>query len=306
MSGHSHWATIKHKKGAIDAKRGKLFSKLSRAIIIAARHGGGDPETNLKLRYAIDKARQVSMPKDNIERAVKRGTGELEGLTFEEVTYEGYGPGGVAILVEVLTDNRNRTTSEIRKIFERSGGKMGSAGCVAYLFERKGLFSIDAQATDEDALLSIALDAGADDLKRAGSTFDVTCDPSVFAQAEEWPDTDRCRDQPSTQGAGGRRCRHRPQGHAPHGGARRPGRCPERLLQYQHFGDVFSRLRRVMIGSLECIKWLARAWYVDPTEVCIPRRACRFAAFDDLTVPETVNAALPSGGRKRSPLAPSA
>src|SRR5215472_889610 len=177
MSGHSHWATIKHKKGAIDAKRGKLFSKLSRAIIIAARHGGGDPEMNLKLRYAIDKARSVSMPKDNIERAIKRGTGEVEGVTFEEVVYEGYGPGGVAILVEVLTDNRNRTASEIRKIFERSGGKMGSAGCVGYLFERKGLFSVDASTIDEDALMELALDAGADDMKRAGSTFDITCDP---------------------------------------------------------------------------------------------------------------------------------
>src|SRR5204862_1911728 len=135
MSGHSHWATIKHKKGAIDAKRGKLFSKLSRAIIIAARHGGGDPEMNLKLRYAIDKARSVSMPKDNIERAVKRGTGEAEGVVFEEVTYEGYGPGGVAMLVEALTDNRNRTVSEINKIFDRGGGKMGSAGCAGYLFE---------------------------------------------------------------------------------------------------------------------------------------------------------------------------
>jgi YebC/PmpR family DNA-binding regulatory protein len=184
MSGHSHWATIKHKKGAIDAKRGKLFSKLSRAIIIAARHGGGDPETNLKLRYAIDKAREVSMPKDNIERAVKRGTGDMEGLTFEEITYEGYGPGGAAILVDVLTDNRNRTASEIRKIFERSGGKMGSAGSVGYLFERKGLFSIDAKSTDEDTLMSIALDAGADDLKRSGTTFEVTCDPTAFAQVQ--------------------------------------------------------------------------------------------------------------------------
>src|SRR5689334_15365819 len=158
MSGHSHWATIKHKKGATDAKRGKLFSKLSRAIIIAARHGGGDPEMNLKLRYAIDKARSVSMPKDNIDRAIKRGTGEMEGLTFEEVLYEGYGPGGVAILVDVLTDNRNRTAGEIRKTFERGGGKLGSAGCVAYLFERKGLFSIDASAADEDTLMGIALD----------------------------------------------------------------------------------------------------------------------------------------------------
>jgi len=185
MSGHSHWATIKHKKGAIDAKRGKMFSKLSRAIIIAARHGGGDPEMNLKLRYAIDKARQVSMPKDNIDRAVKRGTGEMEGLTFEEITYEGFGPGGAAILVDVLSDNRNRTTSEIRKTFERTGGKMGAAGNVAYLFDRKGLLSIDAAATDEDSLMAIALDAGADDLKRSGNSFDITCDPTVFNQVQE-------------------------------------------------------------------------------------------------------------------------
>src|SRR6266542_1475889 len=161
MSGHSHWATIKHKKGAIDAKRGKMFSKLSRAIIIAARNGGGDPEMNLKLRYAIDKARQVSMPKDNIERAVKRGTGELEGLHFEEIQYEGYGPGGVAIMIEVLTDNRNRTNGELRKLFERGGGKLGSAGNVAFLFERKGQFIVDAAGRDEDTLLGIVLDAGA-------------------------------------------------------------------------------------------------------------------------------------------------
>lgn len=185
MSGHSHWATIKHKKGAIDAKRGKLFSKLSRAIIIAARHGGGDPDMNLKLRYAIDKARQVSMPKDNIERAVKRGTGEVEGMTFEEITYEGYGSGGVAILVDVLTDNRNRTAGEIRKIFERSGGKMGSAGCVGYLFKRKGVFSVEGTAVDEDTLMGIVLDAGAEDLKRSGTTYDITCDPGVFNQVQE-------------------------------------------------------------------------------------------------------------------------
>src|SRR5438128_2749426 len=153
MSGHSHWATIKHKKGAADARRGKLWSKLSRAIIIAAKNGGGDPTMNLKLRYAIDKAREVSMPKDNIERAIKRGTGEVEGAIFEEITYEGFGPGGVAILVEVLTDNRNRTTSEIRKIFERTGGNLGSAGCVAYLFERKGAMVVPAAAVDEDTLL---------------------------------------------------------------------------------------------------------------------------------------------------------
>jgi len=185
MSGHSHWATIKHKKGAIDAKRGKLFSKLSRAIIIAARNGGGDPEMNLKLRYAIDKARQVSMPKDNIERAVKRGTGEMEGLHFEEITYEGYGAGGVAVMVEVLTDNRNRTNGEVRKIFERNAGKMGSAGNVAFLFDRKGVFTVSATADDEDKLLEVALDAGADDVKRDEDKFLVICDPAAFGQVQD-------------------------------------------------------------------------------------------------------------------------
>ena len=184
MSGHSHWATIKHKKGATDAKRGKLWSKLSRAIIIAAKNGGGDPTMNLKLRYAIDKARSVSMPKDNIERAIKRGTGDMEGIVFEEITYEGYGPGGVAVLVEVLTDNRNRTAGEVRKIFERGGGKMGSAGNVAFLFHRKGLFTIDAAAMDEDSLMSIVLDAGADDLKLSGSHYEITCDPGSFSHVQ--------------------------------------------------------------------------------------------------------------------------
>jgi YebC/PmpR family DNA-binding regulatory protein len=184
MSGHSHWATIKHKKGAVDAKRGKLWSKLSRAIIIAARNGGGDPNMNLKLRYAMDKARSVSMPKDNIERAIKRGTGDMEGVVFEEITYEGYGSGGVAILVEVLTDNRNRTAGEVRKVFERGGGKMGSAGNVAFLFERKGVFSLNASDMDEDTLMGIVLDAGADDLKTAGSTYEITCDPTQFSQVQ--------------------------------------------------------------------------------------------------------------------------
>ncbi|HTU21317.1 MAG TPA: YebC/PmpR family DNA-binding transcriptional regulator [Gemmataceae bacterium] len=185
MSGHSHWATIKHKKGAIDAKRGKLWSKLSRAIIIAARHGGGDPTMNLKLRYAIDKARQVSMPKDNIERAIKRGTGDVEGLIFEEITYEGIGPGGVAYLVDVVTDNRNRTAGEIRKIFERGGGKMGSAGNVAFRFDRKGLFSVNAAGVDEDTLMSVVLDAGADDMKRSGDSFEIICDASHFSKVQE-------------------------------------------------------------------------------------------------------------------------
>jgi YebC/PmpR family DNA-binding regulatory protein len=185
MSGHSHWATIKHKKGAIDAKRGKLWSKLSRAIIIAARSGGGDPTMNLKLRYAIDKARAVSMPKDNIERAIKRGTGELEGVTYEEITYEGFGPGGIALMVDVLTDNRNRAAGEVRKIFEKCGGNMGSAGCVGYLFERKGVLGVDARGVDEDTLMGIVLDAGADDLKQLGDTFEITCDPASFNQVQE-------------------------------------------------------------------------------------------------------------------------
>jgi YebC/PmpR family DNA-binding regulatory protein len=185
MSGHSHWATIKRSKGAADAKRGKLFSKLARAIIIAAKHGGGDPDMNLKLRYAIDKAREASMPKDNIERAIKRGTGEGEGAHFEEVAYEGYAPGGVAVLVEVTTDSRNRTASEIRKIFERSGGKMGAQGAVAYLFERKGLIVVDAKTIDEDRLMEVALDAGADDLNRVGDNFEITCDPAHFNKVRD-------------------------------------------------------------------------------------------------------------------------
>lgn len=184
MSGHSHWATIKHKKGAVDAKRGKLWSKLSRAIIIAAKNGGGDPNMNLKLRYAIDKAREVSMPKDNIDRAIKRGTGDLEGQVFDEITYEGYGSDGIAILVEVMTDNRNRTAGEVRKLFERGGGKMGSAGAVGFLFHRKGHFTIDIAAIDEDSLMAIVLDAGADDLKKFGAHFEIICDPGLFNQVK--------------------------------------------------------------------------------------------------------------------------
>jgi YebC/PmpR family DNA-binding regulatory protein len=184
MSGHSHWATIKHKKGAIDAKRGKLWSKLSRAIIIAARNGGGDPTMNLKLRYAIDKARQVSMPKDNIERAIKRGTGEVEGMQYEEITYEGFGPGKVFMLVEVLTDNRNRTVGEVRKVFERAGGSMASPGSVGYLFDRKGVITVSA-AMDEDTLMGIVVDAGAEDMKRQGELFEIITDPPGFNKVQE-------------------------------------------------------------------------------------------------------------------------
>ncbi len=181
MAGHSHYKNMARHKAIVDAKRGKVFSKLSRYIIIAARAGGGDPDTNLKLRYAIDKARSVSMPKENIERAIKRGTGELDGVNFDEIMYEGYGPGSVAVLVEVMTDNRNRTNGEIRQIFQRAGTEPGKPGCVAYMFERKGFFAIDAtKHTDEDTLLSLALDAGAEDLKREGDVFEITCDPSSF------------------------------------------------------------------------------------------------------------------------------
>ncbi|MCI0682181.1 MAG: YebC/PmpR family DNA-binding transcriptional regulator [Gemmataceae bacterium] len=185
MSGHSHWATIKHKKGATDAKRGKLWSKLSRAIIVAAKNGGGDPTMNLKLRYAIDKAREVSMPNDNINRAIKRGTGETEGVTFEEITYEGYGAGGIAIMVDVLTDNRNRTSGEVRKIFERGGGNMGGPGCVAFLFERKGVVLVDATTTDEDTLMGKVLEAGAEDMKLEGPNFQITCDAASFGSVKE-------------------------------------------------------------------------------------------------------------------------
>jgi YebC/PmpR family DNA-binding regulatory protein len=180
MAGHSHSANIAVRKGKQDAARAKLFSKLSRYIIIAARAGGGDPDTNLKLRYAIDKARAVSMPRDNIERAVKRGTGELEGAQMEELVYEGFGPGGSAIICDILTDNRNRTNGEVRKIFERGGGNMGGPGSVAYLFDRKGVFVIPAAQTTEDALMNVVLEAGAEDLKPDGETFEVTCEVAAF------------------------------------------------------------------------------------------------------------------------------
>ncbi len=180
MAGHSHWAGIKHKKGAADAKRGKIFSKLAKAIISAARGGGGDPDMNLKLKYAIEKARAANMPKDNIERAIKRGTGELEGTKLEALTYEGYGPGGVALMLDVLTDNRNRTASEVRKIFERRGGSLGSSGCVDWMFDRKGLFTIEKSAIEEEDLMEIAIEAGADDVTVEDDLFEVTCEPGVF------------------------------------------------------------------------------------------------------------------------------
>jgi len=181
MAGHSHWANIARKKSLIDAKRGKLWSKLAKAIIVAAKHGGPDPDANLRLRYAIDAAKAVSMPKDNIQRAIKTGTGELKGGDLEESIYEGYGAGGVAVMCEILTDNKNRTAPEIRKIFEMCGGKLGGTGCVAYLFERKGVVRVPQAACSEDRLMELALEAGADDVKLAGDRWEVTCEPPAMA-----------------------------------------------------------------------------------------------------------------------------
>ncbi|GAC1473387.1 MAG: YebC/PmpR family DNA-binding transcriptional regulator [Isosphaeraceae bacterium] len=180
MAGHSHSSNIAHRKGIVDAKRAKLFTKLCRAIQVAAKHGGGEPDSNLKLRYAIDKARSVSCPKDNSERSITKGTGELGADSYEEVVYEGYGPGGVAVLCEVLTDNRNRTAGELRKAFEVCGGNLGANGCVSYLFNFKGLFVIDARHVAEDRLMEVVLEAGADDLQKIDDFYEVTCDPKVF------------------------------------------------------------------------------------------------------------------------------
>ncbi len=185
MSGHSHWAGIKHKKAVVDAKRGKAWSKIARMIIVAAKNGGGDPATNLTLRYAIDKGKAANMPKDTIEKAVKKGTGDLEGINFEEVLYEGYGPGGVAMMVEALTDNRNRTAPEIKKLFEKHGGSMGTSGCVNWMFSKKGLITVNTLNTDEEQLLEIALNAGADDMQNTGEVFEITCDPDAYEELKK-------------------------------------------------------------------------------------------------------------------------
>ena len=180
MAGHSHWANIARKKSLIDAKRGKLWSKLAKAIIVAAKHGGADPDANLRLRYAIDAAKAVSMPKDNIQRAIRTGTGELKGGDLEESIYEGYAAGGVAVLCEILTDNKNRTAPEIRKIFEMNGGKLGATGCVAYLFQRKGAVRLPQAGVSEDRLMEVALEAGADDVKASGDRWEVICEPTAM------------------------------------------------------------------------------------------------------------------------------
>jgi len=185
MSGHSHWAGIRYKKAATDAKRGRVWSKLARMIIVAAKTGGGDPAANLSLRYAIDKAKSANMPKDTIEKAIKKGTGEVEGVSFEEVLYEGYGPGGVAIMVEALTDNRNRTTPEIKRIFEKHGCSLGATGCVNWMFTKKGLITVNTAETGEEQLLEIALNAGADDMQNTGEVYEITCDPAAYEKLKE-------------------------------------------------------------------------------------------------------------------------
>ena len=185
MSGHSKWSSIKHKKGAADAKRGQLFTKLTRALIVAAKEGGPDPAANLSLQNAIEKARAASMPKDNIERAIARGSGTgADAATYEHISYEGYAPGGVAVYVEVLTDNRNRTAGEVRHVFARADGNLAESGAVAWLFERKGVIEVDASA-DEDELTLAAAEGGAEDVTREGSSYEVTCAPEDLHAVRE-------------------------------------------------------------------------------------------------------------------------
>ncbi len=185
MSGHSHWAGIKYKKAAADAKRGKIWSKLARMIIVAAKNGGGDPAANLALRYAIDKAKAANMPKDTIAKAIKKGTGEVEGVHFEEVLYEGYGTSGVAVMVEALTDNRNRTTPEVKRLFEKHGGSLGAGGCVNWMFSKKGLITVNTANVDEEQLFEIALSAGADDMQNTGEVFEITCEPGAYEELKK-------------------------------------------------------------------------------------------------------------------------
>jgi YebC/PmpR family DNA-binding regulatory protein len=184
MSGHSKWSSIKHKKGALDAKRGKIFTKLIREITVAARFGGGDPDSNPRLRTAIAAAKAANMPKENIERGIKKGTGELEGTSYEETNYEGYGPGGVAVLVDCLTDNKNRTVADVKHFFERYGGSLGEPGCVAWIFEKKGLIVFDASKVDEEQLLDITLEAGAEDMRESDGEFEVITAPSDFEEVK--------------------------------------------------------------------------------------------------------------------------
>ncbi|KJS29508.1 MAG: transcriptional regulator [Desulfatitalea sp. BRH_c12] len=184
MSGHSKWANIKHKKGAADARRGKTFTKIIKEITVAARAGSGDPNANPRLRAAVLAAKAENMPKDNIERAIKKGTGELEGVQYEEATYEGYGPGGTAILIDSLADNKNRAVSEIRHALTKHGGNMGENGCVAWMFNKKGYMVVEKNGIEEDALMEIALEAGAEDVRDDGDSFEITCEPDGFEEVK--------------------------------------------------------------------------------------------------------------------------
>lgn len=186
MAGHSKWANIKRKKAKVDAQKGKVFTKLAREIIVAARNGGGDPDANPRLKAAIQRAKEANIPNENIQRAIMRGTGELEGANYEEVTYEGYGPGGVAILLEALTDNRNRTAAEIRHCFSKYGGNLGEAGCVSWMFEKQGIIIVGKDSgVNEDDLMLMALDAGADDFKDEGEVYEITCTPDSLNSVKE-------------------------------------------------------------------------------------------------------------------------
>ena len=185
MSGHSKWSSIKHKKAATDAKRGKIFTKLIKEITVAARMGGGEIEINPRLRSAVIAAKSENMPKDNIERAIKKGTGELEGVNYEEIIYEGYGPGGAAVLVESLTDNKNRTVADIRSIFGKNGGNLGENGCVAWMFDKKGYIAIERSAVDEDGLMETALEAGAEDIREDNGNYEVISAPGDFEAIKE-------------------------------------------------------------------------------------------------------------------------
>jgi len=185
MSGHSKWSSIKHKKGATDAKRGKIFSKLIKEITVAARMGGGDPDANPRLRTVILTAKSENMPKDNMERAIKKGTGELEGVNYEESTYEGYGPGGAAVFVESLTDNKNRAVADIRHIFNKHGGNLGENGCVAWMFDKKGYVAVEKSAVDEDTLMEIAVEAGAEDVREDNGAFEIITEPDDFESVKD-------------------------------------------------------------------------------------------------------------------------
>lgn len=185
MAGHSKWSNIKHKKGAADAKRGKVWSKIIKEITIAAKHGGGDLSSNPRLRTVVDKGKAANMPNDNITRAIKRGTGELEGVNYEETSYEGYGPGGTAVMIEIVTDNKNRTVAEMRHLFSKNNGNLGENGCVAWMFDRQGVITFDAEHTTEDQLMNIALDAGAEDIRSSDGIFEVVSTPDDFDAVHE-------------------------------------------------------------------------------------------------------------------------